>query len=391
MVKNSNGEGSIYKDKQGRWRGQVTLPSVNGKVRRKYFYGQTRKEVADKVNELMNQLRNNTYVEPSKVTLYEWLCEWLEIYCKPEIRMTTYVNYETYIEKHIKDTIGGYKLCELNTALFQMFYNEKAKNGRLDGKGGINAKTLRNMNNMLHKALELAVNMDMITKNPTNFVVLPKNHKKEMRFFTVEEQKRLQEAIKGDRLEMPILLALYTGVRQGELLGLKWKYVYLDLKGESYIKIAETINRVKNTDKNIPTKTALAVNMPKTPHSIRTIPLLPDIAKRLAEYKLEQERIRMENGFPYNDYVFTSVNGAVMDPRDFQRDYKLILKRNGIREVNVHGLRHTFATRALESGMSPKTLSRILGHSSVGFTLDTYAHVTDELKAEEMAGMNGFL
>lgn len=81
----------------------------------------------------------------------------------------------------------------------------------------------------------------------------------------------------------------------------------------------------------------------------------------------------------------------VLDPRDFQRDYKLLLKRNGIREINVHGLRHTFATRALESGMSPKTLSKILGHSSVGFTLDTYAHVTDELKAEEMAGMNEFL
>lgn len=90
-------------------------------------------------------------------------------------------------------------------------------------------------------------------------------------------------------------------------------------------------------------------------------------------------------------HVHTATNGMVLDPRDFQRDYKLLLKRNGIREINVHGLRHTFATRALESGMSPKTLSKILGHSSVGFTLDTYAHVTDELKAEEMAGMNEFL
>lgn len=167
--------------------------------------------------------------------------------------------------------------------------------------------------------------------------------------------------------------------------------MHLDLKGESYIRIVETINRVKNTDPSIPTKTVLVVNRPKTTHSMRTIPLLPNIARCLAEYKAEQDRIRKEKGFPYNDYVFTATNGMVLDPRDFQRDYKLLLKRNGIREINVHGLRHTFATRALESGMSPKTLSKILGHSSVGFTLDTYAHVTDELKAEEMAGMNEFL
>lgn len=391
MSKNGNGEGSIYKDKKGRWRGQVNLPSADGKVRRKYFYGQTRKEVADKVAELMSQIKSNTYVEPCKVTLYEWLCEWLEIYCKPELRMTTYVNYELYIHKHIKDSIGRYRLSELTTAKFQQYYNEKAKNGRLDGKGGMNPKSLRNMHNMLHKALDQAVNMDMMLKNPTTYAVLPKYPKKEMRFFTVEEQKQLQEAIKGDKLEMPILIALYTGVRQGELLGLKWKYVHLDLKGESYIRIVETINRVKNTDPSIPTKTVLVVNRPKTTHSMRTIPLLPNIARRLAEYKAEQECIRKEKGFPYNDYVFTATNGMVLDPRDFQRDYKLLLKRNGIREINVHGLRHTFATRALESGMSPKTLSKILGHSSVGFTLDTYAHVTDELKAEEMAGMNEFL
>ena len=135
----------------------------------------------------------------------------------------------------------------------------------------------------------------------------------------------------------------------------------------------------------------MTVNMPKTPHSIRTIPLLPDIAEKLFIYKENQRETIISNGLPDTEYVFTSTAGTIIDPRDFQRDFKKLLEQNNIRIINVHGLRHTFATRALESGMSPKTLSKILGHSSVGFTLDTYAHVTDQLKAEEMIGLKDFL
>lgn len=391
MGKNGNGEGSIYKDKQGRWRGQVQLPSTDGKIHRKYFYGKTRKEVADKVADLMQQLKGNTYIEPSKVTLYEWLCEWLIVYCKPELRMTTYVNFETYVHRHIKCSIGGYRISELTTAIFQQFYNDKARNGRLDGAGGLSPKTLRNMHNMIHKALDQAVYLDMIMKNPVDHITLPKRTKPEMRYFTVEEQQQLQEVIKGHRLEMPILLALYTGIRQGELLGLKWQNVHIDLNGQSYIEIVQTVNRTKRREDSPDGKTELSVNSPKTSHSIRTIPLLPDIAKKLIDYKAEQDKLRLTNNFPDSDFVFLSTTGTIIEPRDFQRDFKKILVQNNIRVVNVHGLRHTFATRALESGMSVKTLSKILGHSSVGFTLDTYAHVTERLKAEEMTGMNSFL
>lgn len=390
MTKKANSEGSIYKDKQGHWRGVVTLYCVEGVPKRKYFYGKTKREVTEKVNKALSAIQNNSYSEPCKVTLYEWLCEWLDIYCK-ELRMTTFVNYETYIHKHIKNTIGGYRLCDLTTVVIQQFYNDKSKNGRLNGSGGLSPKTLRNLHNMLHKAMAQAVNLNMIQKNPTDFVVLPKRQKVEMRYFSVEEQKRLQEAIKGERLEMPILLDLYTGMRQGELLGLKWENVHIDLNSQSYIRIVQTVYRVKNMDKDAESKTKLCINEPKTKHSVRTIPLLPDIARRLADYREEQADYIAKNGFTDIGFVFTSTTGTIIEPRDFQRDSKKILNKNGIREVNVHGLRHTFATRALESGMSVKTLSKILGHSSVGFTLDTYAHVTERLKIEEISGMQGFL
>ena len=135
----------------------------------------------------------------------------------------------------------------------------------------------------------------------------------------------------------------------------------------------------------------LTLNEPKTSNSVRTIPLLPEIAEKLYNHKTEQEKFSKEHSLPITGFVFTSANGNMIDPRDFQRDFKKLLKKHGIREINVHGLRHTFATRALESGMSVKTLSKILGHSNVGFTLDTYAHVTENLKVEAISEMQHFL
>jgi len=342
------------------------------------------------VNELLQQLRTNTYIEPCKMTLYDWLCTWYESYCT-DIRMTTKVNYQTYIHRHIKESIGGYKLCDLNTLIIQQFYNEKVKSGKLDGSGGLSAKTMKNLHNMLHKALNQAVYLGMIPKNPSDLAVLPKRKKVEMRYFLPEDQKRLQEVIKGDKLEMAILLDLYTGMRQGELLGLTWENVHIEDKGQSYVRVTQTLNRIKNPDENSPNKTILTICEPKTRHSIRTIPLLPEIAEKLKHYHEQQTSYLHSIGLPPAKFVFTSTTGTPIEPRDFQRDFKKILVKNGLPIVNVHGIRHTFATRSLESGMSVKTLSKILGHSSVGFTLDVYAHVTERLKIEEISGLKDFL
>lgn len=391
MGRNANGEGSIIKDKRGFWRGAVSLPSNDGKYKKKYVYGKTRKEVADKMNELINQLRTNTYIEPCKVTLYEWLCTWLDTYCKNEVRMTTYINYETYIHKHIKEGIGGYRLCDLNTILIQQYYNEKSKNGRLDGKGGLSPKTLKNIHDMLHRALEKAVHLEMIPKNPSSHITLPKRQKPNIRYYTAEEQKQLQEAIKGEKLEMAVLMLLYTGLRQGELLGLPWSNVHINHNGNSYIMITQALVRTRNPDTNAPLRTLLLITPPKTQHSIRTIPLLPKIAERLEEYRRMQAEYLAENHLPNIGLVFTATNGKEYDPRDFQRDFNNLLKRHNIREIGVHGLRHSFATRSLQNGMSVKTLSAILGHNSCAFTMDVYCHIDQDIAAAELNCLNELL
>lgn len=390
MGKRGNNEGSIYKDKQGRWRGVVTLYSADGKQKKKYFYGKTKREVTEKVNQVLNELRLNTYIEPSDMTLNEWLHIWLDAYCKNDVRPSTLVNYEIFAEKHIAPTIGNIRLCDLNPVILQRFYNDKLRNGKLRGHGGLSPKTIKNIHDMLHRALAQAVKLDMILKNPADSVTLPRVIKKERRFLTVEEQQTLQRGLKQDTLGTAILLDLYTGMRQGELLGLMWKNVFLDCDAP-YLRVTQSLNRLKEYGENKKRKTLLEIGHPKTAHSIRNIPLLPEIADRLRIHREKQTEYCRSHGIIPNGYVFTNSAGNWIDPRDFQRDFKQTLKRCGIREINVHGIRHTFATRALESGMSVKTLSKILGHANVGFTLDTYAHVTDDLMTDEIAHLQEFL
>lgn len=391
MSKKGNSEGSIYKDKNGRWRGAVTLYCENGVPKRKYVSGKTKRDVTEKVNKLLNDVKYNDYTEPSKITLYEWLSTWFDMYCRGELKPTTLVNYETFIERHIKPTIGNVKLCDLNPLMLQKFYQEKYRNGKLDGSGGLSPKTMHNLHTMIHTGLDKAYKMGYVNRNVSDLVTPPKMVKKERKFFTVEEQTELQKHLPNERIGMAVLLDLYTGLRVGELLGLPWKNVNLNLNGDSYIKITQTISRIQNPDRNSTKKTILTFGTPKTTYSVRTIPLLPEIAEKLSLHREEQERLISENGWTDTGLVFISSNGKPVDPKNFQNSFKAMLKRYNIRVINVHGIRHTFATRSLESGMDIKTLSRILGHSSIQISLDLYAHVTDQLQAEHMANLRNFL
>jgi len=391
MQKNANSEGSIYKDKNGRWRGAVTLYCENGTPKRKYLSGRTKREVTEKVNKLLNEVKYNDYTEPSKITFYEWLMIWIDMYCIGQLKPSTTVNYEAYIDRHIKSSIGNIKLCDLTPLMLQRFYQEKYKNGRLDGTGGLSAKTMHNLHTMIHTALDKAYKMGYVNRNVSDLVTVPKIVKQERRFFTVEEQTELQKYLPDERIGMAVLLDLYTGLRMGELLGLPWENVHLDLNGDSYIKITQTINRIKNPDRNSPQKTILFFDTPKTKYSIRTIPLLPEIAEKLSQHREKQLHLISENGWKDTGLVFLTSTGTPFDPKNFQNAFKAMLKRHNMRIINVHGIRHTFATRSLESGMDIKTLSRILGHSSIQISLDLYAHVTDQLQAEHMENLRTFL
>ncbi len=389
--KRGNGEGSISKRPDGTWWARITTGvDKNGKQKRKAFYGKTRQEVQKKMTAALNDINLNIYTEPSKLTLEMWLNTWLNEYALNSIKQSTRVSYETFITKHINPIIGKHKLQNLRPDIIQKFYNDKLENGRLDGKGGLSPKTIKNIHVMLHEALGQAFKNGLISRNVTEAVTLPKITKKEMRVLTSDEQSRLLKLCSNENNGIFIILALSTGMRLGEILGLQWKDIDFTNK---LLTIKRTVNRLKNYDSNIDAKTTLIINSPKTENSIRVIPLNDKILKYLKSYKAFQTKKYFSTGIPIGQdtFVFPNSFGNIGEPKTYQNIFTALTKQADIKNSHFHCLRHTFATRALEEGIPAKTVSEILGHANVSTTLDLYSHVLLDTKRNAIERMSKFI
>ena len=239
----TNGEGSIYKRKDGRWTAQYV---DDGK--RKFILGKTQAEVKTKLRDAFNDIEKGITVN-GDLTLGEWMQNWLEQYARPSIRNSTYISYETYVRAHVIPSIGTIKMKNLTVDTFQRFFNEKVKLGRFDRKGGLSAKATKNLFTMMKIAMEQAKENDLNKKNFLEGVKLLRIEQQEKRVLNIDEQQKLIKAVQGssEPTAFGINLALFTGVRIGELLGLKWENVDFD-NNKIYIK--ETVSRLKNFDEN---------------------------------------------------------------------------------------------------------------------------------------------
>lgn len=309
------------------------------------------------------------------MTLKSWLEYWFDVYAKRTVKQSTAVSYHGYINGHIIPHIGLYKLSELNTDIFQRFFNEQGDSGSLKG-GGLSPKTLSNISRMIHKSLQKALELELIKKNYIEFIELPKQETPEMRVLTVYEQKLLMKELRHseEKLAFGVYLSLALGIRLGEVLGLRWS----DIDTQNRIvHIRRTVNRLPSLDST--TKTELVVGTPKSKKSVRDIPINEELCREIILYNVKT------NHRAYNDnYLLRSSIGGPAEPKTLQETFKRILKEAGVNDANFHALRHTFATRAIEKGVDVKTLSVLLGHASVNFTLDRYAHVLDRQKRETM-------
>jgi len=380
--KRANGEGTILKRKDGKWQGQVTIgrdPST-GKLKRVTYYGKTQKEVQQKIAKALGELTQGIFVEPTKTTVGEWFDTWLKEYKQPpNVKLSTYVSYEMLIRVHLKPSLGNIPLKDLRPEQLQRFYNEKSRNGRADGKGGLSAKTLRNLHNMIHEGLEQAIRNNLIVRNVSDAITLPKKYKKDIRVLTLEEETQFIQAIQNERLKAAFILCLGSGLRLGELLALRWEDVDLD---EGIIKVRQTLNRLKTLDENSPTKTKLIFQEPKTEKGKRNVPIPDSVLAELKAHKSRQRLEKLKVGAEYNkeNLVFCTEIGTPLEPRSFIRKLHSIIKQAGIAHSNVHALRHTFATRLLEANEHPKVVQEMLGHANISMTLDTYSHVMPEVK-----------
>lgn len=314
---------------------------------------------------------------------------WLEKYARPSIKLSTYCSYELHIRGHIKPQIGNKYMNTLTAEELQDFFNERARNGNLKGKGGLAPKTLTNLRNMMHLAFDQAVKNRLINENLVESVRLPRAVKHEMRVLDREEQSRL--ILAAQRAPEPaafgIIFDLFTGLRIGELCGLRWENV--DMANRSF-KVCETRNRLPNFDDSLETTTSVrTVKSTKTDNSHRQIYLMEGIYRDFRNYyKTQMSMMRQYPDYNKDGYVFCQENGQPYEPRTYQDLFKRCVRQAGIEDANFHSLRHTFATRALEQGMDVVTVSHLLGHASPSITLDKYGHALDDHKRVSVEKLN---
>lgn len=380
--KRMNGEGSIYfHDSRQLWCAQYTY-----KGKRKTVYGKTQKIVKDKLKAKLELVESNIDIEAQEQTLGEWLDYWLETYSKHSVKPATYVAYETAIRRHVKPGIGNIRLNKLNASVIQEFFNNEYKCGRLDGRGeGMSVKSLKNFYNMLHYSLEKLVETDVLQKNPITGVKLPKLEEKEARVLSVTEQQALITSAREYQHTsgFAVILNLFTGMRIGEILALQWSDVDEERRS---IHISKTVSRLKYDDKDTPTVSKVIVGKPKSKNSNREVPLLGNLFEELMKYKELQIEAKKKAGieFKETDTIICNRNFGMLDKRGFTKIFQRICQNADIAHANIHSMRHTFATRSLESGMDILVLSRILGHAQPSTTLNKYGHCLPDHKRESI-------
>lgn len=303
------------------------------------------------------------------MTTQKLLTEWLEVCQKEHIKARTYSRYQGLITMHIAPALGKYNISEIGRRKIQEFLTRQKKDGNLRSGEKLSASSANMMLSVLHLAFAYACDMEYIHENPCVRVRRVKTETKKVEAFTLEEQRAIEAEILrlGDHRLHGILLCLYTGLRIGELLALTWNDVNLD---RGVIKVTKTVYREK--DENGAWQ--LCVDTPKTKSSDRVIPLPAYITDMLRQ---DHENAR-------TSYVVENKKGERMPIRSYQYIFEKLTERAGVRKLNFHALRHTFATRAIECGMDIKTLSEIMGHKNASLTLNRYAHCMLDHKMEMM-------
>lgn len=349
------------------WSFTIDLPrdQLSGKRRQKTKGGfKTKKDAQEALNNFIYELNHETYIENNKVTVGEYLSDWL-IKRKNEIRPTTYQSYENHINFYINPELGNIQLQILQSNQVQKFIDfllEKYKPTTVQG-------TIK----VLKKALNDAEISGLIKKNPIKHMKLPQNNEQSnFRTWSVEESNRFLIHSKNSRINIAYILAIYTGMRKGEVLGLRWRDVDFNART---ISVLQTLNLIKGK---------LTFGKPKSKSSQRRISIPDYVIRKLLEHKEIQKQEKEIFSYAYNDHdlVVAAENGQPIWPRNLQRNFNNLILQSNVPKIRFHDLRHTHATIMLLNGEHPKVVSERLGHNRIGITLDTYSHVLPDMQRE---------
>jgi len=352
----------------------IDIGSENsGKRQQKWYGGYKKKKDAERdLIKLLHQVETNTFINPEKITLGAYLKQWMTDYVESNLAPKTIEGYRVNIERHVIPSIGNITLQKLQPTHIQQFYNSKLLKGRLDGKGGLSAKSVIYIHRNLREALNHAVKMQLIPRNVADLVEVPRQKVFRASFLNENQIQNLLKAFEATNMYIPVLLAVGLGLRRGEALGLQWKDIGFE---DKTIAIMRSL---------LPSKGGLIFHEPKTEHSHRVITASEGIINELVKQKEEHEKYKKLLGQAYNDkdLVCCLNDGSPINPASFSHSFSSALETYKLPHIRFHDLRHSNATLMLKHNISAKVASERLGHSNIGITLDLYSHVMKEMQED---------
>lgn len=379
MATRGHGEGSIYQRTSGTWAATIALGSdANGKRVRKTVYGPTKKSVTDKLTRLQNQRLDGTFVDSGKMTVGELLDRWLADSAKPNTEPNTYIGYEQCVRLHIKPAIGAIRLSKLMPIDVQRMFStlkEKAtkKERTVDGKKVVietklGDRSLCYIFSTLRRALNVGLRWGLVVRNVCDACDPPKSAKSHVTALVTSEVTELLKATHGTRWHALFVLAITTGLRQGELFGLTWENVDLD---RGVLSVRHSLEEIAGKHR---------LKEPKSNSGRRQVTLPGPAIESLWTHKA----ILMREGLGAAEMVFPDTEGGWLRKSNFDR--KVWQKFRAVSKIpeatTFHDLRHTSATILLAAGVHPKVVQERLGHASIKLTMDTYSHILPSMQAD---------
>ena len=377
-TKGAKGGGTIRQRPDGRWEARYTLgiDPGTGKQIQKSVYGKTQKEVRQKLTAITAEIDEGTYMDVPRLKTADWLNTWVEEYIG-NVKPATRKSYQDHVRLNIIPYVGAVPLSKLTAAMIQQMYNE------LQTDKGLSPKTIKNVHGVLHRALEQAQKMGYIRNNPLTAVTLPRIEKKQIKPLEDNELCAFLKEIRGDTYELVYFVTVFTGLRQGEVLGLTWDCV-------NFEKHTLLINKQHGKKKGT---CEYCFSSLKNDRS-RLIEAADGVMDALKKQQIRQQRwaARLKDGWENSDnLVFTTETGRYLCNQTVYLAFKKVMRRLHLDATRFHDLRHTYAVNSLKSGDDIKTVQENLGHQTAAFTLDVYAHATSSMKHESANRMDQYI
>ncbi len=365
-------KGHLRERSPGHWAIVIDLhDSETGKRRRKWhsFHG-TKRQAQVKCSELIAAIKGESYVDPSRQTVAQYLDRWLT-YMGSQLSPRSHERYTEIVKKNLVPALGGICLTKLRSRHVAEAYHEALASGRRDGKGGLSASTVVYMHRILRQALAQAVAWHELVRNEAAAVKPPKVERKQMTVLNTDAAAAVIEAARDTSLFIPILLGITTGMRRGEVVALRWRHVDLD---KAQISIEESIEQ---------TKTGLRYKPPKSGKG-RTVALPKSVVEELRNHRIRQAETFLKLGIRLSEdgFVVAQADGSSLQPRSLSHAFQLFLAKHKLPRVRLHDLRHTHATAMLKNKIHPKVVQERLGHSTIAVTMDIYSHVLEGMQED---------